>query len=170
MNSTLTGPVATYLAQIRAELTDLPPGELEDVLDDVTGHLTDVAAELDGEPTAAALENRLGTPLQYADELRTAGALPWRDATQAIRDAASGLEAAHEEGLIHRDIKPSNLMRSRRGLVKVVDFGLSRGGDDPEMTRTPTGIITGKPEPRPLANTRSTPSPCSTFSLRRRAC
>ncbi|MDX6237415.1 MAG: hypothetical protein QOG10_2230, partial [Kribbellaceae bacterium] len=78
MNSTLTDPVATYLAQIRAELSDLPPGELEDVLDDVTGHLTDVAAELDGEPTAAALENRLGTPRQYTDELRTAAGYPPR--------------------------------------------------------------------------------------------
>jgi hypothetical protein len=78
VNSTLTGPVATYLAQVRAELSDLPPGELEDVLDDVSGHLTEVAAEFDDAPTETALQDRLGTPRQYADELRTAAGYPPR--------------------------------------------------------------------------------------------
>ena len=84
MNSTLTGAVAIYLAQVRAELSDLPPGELEDVLDDVSGHLTEVAAEFEGEPTIAALQERLGTPQQYADELRTAAGYPPR--TQPVGD------------------------------------------------------------------------------------
>ena len=52
--------------------------------------------------------------------------LPWREATAAIRDAAAGLGAAHEMGLVHRDIKPANLMRTCKGTVKVVDFGLVR--------------------------------------------
>ncbi|TCN30566.1 putative membrane protein [Kribbella orskensis] len=78
MNSTLAGAVAMYLAQIRAELSDLPPGELEDVLDDVSGHLTEVATEFEAEPTVEALEERLGTPRQYADELRTAAGYPPR--------------------------------------------------------------------------------------------
>ncbi|WP_405063532.1 hypothetical protein OG474_18305 [Kribbella sp. NBC_01505] len=78
MNSTLTGAVAMYLSQVRAELSDLPPGEFADVLDDVSGHLTEVAAEFDTEPTIAALHERLGTPRQYADELRTAAGYPPR--------------------------------------------------------------------------------------------
>ena len=41
--------------------------------------------------------------------------MPWREATRAIRDAAAGLAAAHELGLIHRDIKPANLMRTKTG-------------------------------------------------------
>ena len=55
--------------------SDLPPGELEDVLDDVTGHLSEVACEFGEEPTLAALQERLGTPRQYAAELRTAAGL-----------------------------------------------------------------------------------------------
>ncbi|TDW90039.1 putative membrane protein [Kribbella pratensis] len=78
MNSTLTGAVAIYLTQVRAELSDLPPGELEDVLQDVTDHLTEVAGEFDAEPTLSDLQVRLGTPRQYADELRTAAGYPAR--------------------------------------------------------------------------------------------
>ncbi|MGE3804752.1 MAG: protein kinase [Gemmataceae bacterium] len=43
-----------------------------------------------------------------------------------IRQAAAGLQEAHDHHLIHRDIKPSNLLRTREGQVKVVDFGLAR--------------------------------------------
>jgi hypothetical protein len=103
VKSTLTGPIANYLAQVRAELSDLPPGELDDVLDDVTGHLTDVAAELDGEPTAAALENRLGTPLQYADELRTAAGYPPR---KPQGQTAANPKAALRWGIVAATVGP----------------------------------------------------------------
>ena len=81
-----------------------------------------------------------------SDELRDKGPLPWREATQAIRDAAAGLQAAHERGMVHRDIKPANLMRSARGLVKVVDFGLAKARtSDAEATQTQAGTILGSP-------------------------
>ena len=80
------------------------------------------------------------------DELRDKGKLSWREATQAVRDAAAGLEAAHQAGLTHRDVKPSNLLRSVRGLVKVVDFGLAHNdGADPQATQTQDGAIFGSP-------------------------
>ena len=41
------------------------------------------------------------------------------------RQAAMGLAAAEEEGIFHRDVKPGNIMVTRKGAVKVVDFGLS---------------------------------------------
>ncbi len=52
--------------------------------------------------------------------------LPWRQAAFLLAQAARGLAAAHEAGMVHRDIKPANLMLNRDGIVKVVDFGLSR--------------------------------------------
>ena len=54
------------------------------------------------------------------------GQLPVGRAAGLIRQAALGLQHAHERGLVHRDVKPGNLMVDRAGMVKVLDLGLAR--------------------------------------------
>jgi response regulator RpfG family c-di-GMP phosphodiesterase len=54
------------------------------------------------------------------------GPRPVAEACEIIRQAACGLQAAHDRHLVHRDIKPSNILLARGGEVKLVDFGLAR--------------------------------------------
>jgi len=58
--------------------------------------------------------------------LGTAGRLSIENACEIIRQAAQGLQHAHEKGLVHRDVNPSNLMLTPDGGIKVMDLGLAR--------------------------------------------
>jgi serine/threonine protein kinase/formylglycine-generating enzyme required for sulfatase activity len=85
--------------------------------------------------------------------VRQKGPLPVAQACDYIRQAALGLQHAHELGLVHRDIKPSNILVSRDGRqVKLVDLGLARILDDKSITTeegkriTREGVVLGTPD------------------------
>ena len=69
------------------------------------------------------------------------------DLTSILRigmQAATGLAAAHAQGLVHRDIKPSNiLLENCVERVKITDFGLARAVDDASLTQS--GVVAGTP-------------------------
>ena len=60
------------------------------------------------------------------DKVLGAGALPVDRVIDISINIADALDAAHTEGILHRDIKPGNIFISKRGQVKVVDFGLAK--------------------------------------------
>ncbi len=85
----------------------------------------------------------VGSTLQ--ERIRRTGPLKTDDILRIGAQAARGLAAAHDQGLIHRDIKPANiLLENGVERVKIADFGLARAMDDMRMTQT--GVITGTPE------------------------
>jgi serine/threonine-protein kinase len=78
--------------------------------------------------------------------LRREGPLPLEIALPALRQAASGLHAAHQHGIIHRDVKPDNLFFIGEPGdpydLKVLDFGFSKLQT---QKLTAAGIVLGTP-------------------------
>ena len=89
-----------------------------------------------------AMEYVQGTSIQQM--IKNQGPMEPAVAARLILQAASGLGAAHNRGIIHRDIKPANLMVDERGIVKIADFGLALLAAG--ATRlTATGMFMGTP-------------------------
>ncbi len=61
------------------------------------------------------------------------GPVPISEAVDIAAQVADALDEAHGRNIVHRDIKSSNLIQTRRGLVKVLDFGLAKM-DAPQST------------------------------------
>jgi serine/threonine-protein kinase len=79
------------------------------------------------------------------DRLRRERQLPVDEALRITREAAQGLQYAHDHGVVHRDIKPENLLLTRDGNTMVADFGIARvlGAADERLTET--GLAIGTP-------------------------
>jgi serine/threonine-protein kinase len=90
-----------------------------------------------------AMEYVEGTNLR--EYINKKGALDLPLALSIMRQAGQAIGAAGEVGLVHRDIKPENLLLTRKGRVKVADFGLCRDLGSDRLHVTQPGTTMGTP-------------------------
>jgi serine/threonine-protein kinase len=107
---------------------------------------------------ANQIEDRYFLVMEYVDGpnldqlVRGQKPLPVPLVCEIVRQAANGLQYAHEMGMVHRDIKPANLLVQLAGpnqdlTVKILDFGLARL-QEPGQENLPGGdrVIMGTPD------------------------
>ncbi|WP_066912374.1 protein kinase domain-containing protein [Millisia brevis] len=115
----------------------------------------DHAARLDHPNIVAVLDRgnesgQLWIAMQYVDGINAAAAVrdepmdPQR-AVEVIRDIASALDYAHEQGVLHRDVKPANILleqtrSARPGRVLLADFGIAKALTETNQ-HTKTGML-----------------------------
>ncbi|WP_345389597.1 serine/threonine-protein kinase [Nonomuraea salmonea] len=80
-----------------------------------------------------------GEPLDRL--LARLGRIPPQAAMELIAQAASALQAVHDQGIVHRDVKPGNLLVQRDGTLVLTDFGIARS--DIASRLTDAGMVLG---------------------------
>ncbi|MDR0895212.1 MAG: SUMF1/EgtB/PvdO family nonheme iron enzyme [Prevotellaceae bacterium] len=85
--------------------------------------------------------------VSMAEYVRAHGALSEQEAIGYIRQVAAALDYTHTKNIIHLDLKPANILRRHDGIVKVIDFGLSKQydakGEANSSSINPAGISEG---------------------------
>lgn len=95
-------------------------------------------------------DGRLCIIMEYVDgpsldaRIREAGQVPVTEVLRIFKAVVEALAYTHRQGVVHRDIKPHNVKISRRGEVKVLDFGIAKGETTPGLTAA--GAVVGTPE------------------------
>jgi eukaryotic-like serine/threonine-protein kinase len=93
--------------------------------------------------TAFTADNQLYMVMEYvegtnlADKLEK-GPIPVGDAVNYTSQVLSAVSYAHQQHIIHRDIKPANMMLTPQGVIKLMDFGIARAGEERSLTMTGT--------------------------------
>ena len=86
----------------------------------------------EGDKRYYAMEFIDGGSLQ--DVLKKRKKLDWKKTIHVGRQISAALEHAHNAGIIHRDLKPANLFLSRKGRLKLGDFGIARDTEATALT------------------------------------
>jgi serine/threonine-protein kinase len=96
-----------------------------------------------------AMERLEGHDLRAVLRQQSGGRMSVEEAIATVVQICEGLAEVHAKGVVHRDLKPSNVFRSHDGVIKILDFGISKSFAPQELTveteLTDTGAVLGTP-------------------------
>jgi serine/threonine protein kinase len=81
-----------------------------------------------------------GTTLKHLTDKKDRFELP--EIVRLMTELMAGLQYSHDRGVVHRDIKPANIMLTKKGEVKIADFGIAR---IESSSMTQAGTMLGTP-------------------------
>jgi len=117
---------------------------------------------IEGDQKYIVMEYIDGVPL--SDLIKKKGKLDSRIALLIFIEACKGLDYAHDKKIIHRDLKPANILISKKGEVKLIDFGIAAYYDEQieddktVEALTQTGMAFGTPaymSPEQIGDTKN---------------
>ena len=126
----------TYLSRLRTEATAVAKLNHPNIVHVYTFGCVD-------QINFIAMEYVQGTNLR--EYIIKKGALDLPLAFSIMRQTGQAIGAAGEVGLVHRDVKPENILMTKKGRVKVADFGLCRDQDSDRVHLTQDGVTMGTP-------------------------
>jgi serine/threonine-protein kinase len=102
-----------------------------------------IDAGQDGSTYFFAMEFVEGRPL--GSMIRGRRVMGTDEAVGIVKQVASALDHAWQNGLVHRDVKPENVVISKSGVAKLMDLGLAKSAGVEGSHLTQTGVSVGTP-------------------------
>jgi serine/threonine protein kinase len=95
----------------------------------------------EGDTPFIAMERVEGPSLEQL--LKAGGVLGRTEILDILRQTATALDYAHQNGVVHRDVKPANIMLHKGSTVKLTDFGIAKVTTSQQLTHS--GMVAGTP-------------------------